>query len=184
MLLACSLHNCLTVHVARFLLIGTLPVARVLAAGYPTNGTACLLKSVCQSPCCPPEETAVLLADSLAGRIQRLAQRCLHGLSITERVDRRLSSGARLVVRSCASHHNESRCSGSRRSAVSTSAGSLWSRGFQSTYLLPQGRQPLLLGVSVDVRPNDKAHDIEERHPRLLREELLRKCQCDGAGNP
>jgi len=43
--------------------------------------------------------------------------------------------------------------------------------------LLPQSRQPLLLGMRIDVCTNDKGNDVEEWHPRLLGKELLRKRQ-------
>ena len=32
--------------------------------------------------------------------------------------------------------------------------------------------------------PNAERHNIKERHPRLLGQELLRECQCDGARDP
>jgi len=50
--------------------------------------------------------------------------------------------------------------------------------------LLPQRRQPLLLGVRIDVRPNDESDDVEEGHPRLLRQELLGKRQRDRTAEP
>jgi hypothetical protein len=34
--------------------------------------------------------------------------------------------------------------------------------------LSPQSREPLLLGVCVDVRTDDETDDVEERHPRAL----------------
>ncbi len=46
------------------------------------------------------------------------------------------------------------------------------------TYLLPQSSQSLLLGMSVDVGANHKRNDVEKRYPCMLRQELLRKCQC------
>ena len=36
------------------------------------------------------------------------------------------------------------------------------------SYLLPQCHQPLLLGMRIDVRTNNKGDDVEERNPRLL----------------
>ena len=40
-------------------------------------------------------------------------------------------------------------------------------------HLLPQGREPLLLGMRVDVGPDDEGNDVKEWNPGLLREELL-----------
>ena len=40
---------------------------------------------------------------------------------------------------------------------------------------LSQRFQALLLGVGVDIGSNHKAHDVEERHPGVFGEELLRK---------
>ena len=48
------------------------------------------------------------------------------------------------------------------------------SRG-RGTTDLSQRFQTLLLGVGVDIGPNHKAHDVEERHPGVLGKELLRK---------
>lgn len=50
--------------------------------------------------------------------------------------------------------------------------------------LPPQSRKPLLLRVLVDVGANDKGHKVEERHPRLLWQELLGKRQADWRGDP
>ena len=49
---------------------------------------------------------------------------------------------------------------------------------------LPQRCEPLLLGMSVDVRSNHKGNNIEERHPGLFGKKLLRKGKCDGGGDP
>ena len=50
--------------------------------------------------------------------------------------------------------------------------------------LSPQRREPLLLGVCVDVCTDDETDDVEERHPGGLRQELLGKSQRDGRDNP
>ena len=50
--------------------------------------------------------------------------------------------------------------------------------------LSPQSLQPLLLRVSVDVRPDDEADEVEERHPRLLRKERLRKSKREWRSDP
>lgn len=50
--------------------------------------------------------------------------------------------------------------------------------------LLAQRREPLLLGDSVDVRAQYEPHQVEERHPRALGQELLRKRQADGRCHP
>ena len=50
--------------------------------------------------------------------------------------------------------------------------------------LPPQGCQPLLLRVGVDVRADDKGDDVEERHPHLLGQELLSKGQGDRGRDP
>jgi hypothetical protein len=50
--------------------------------------------------------------------------------------------------------------------------------------LSPQGCKPLLLGVRVDVCTDDERDNVEERYPRLLREELLRKREADGGRDP
>lgn len=52
------------------------------------------------------------------------------------------------------------------------------------TNLLPQSSQALLLGVRVDVGADDKGDDVEERHPRLLGQELLRERQGQRRGDP
>ena len=39
--------------------------------------------------------------------------------------------------------------------------------------LSPQSREPLLLGVRVDVCTNDESNDIEEWHPSMLGKEFL-----------
>lgn len=38
--------------------------------------------------------------------------------------------------------------------------------------------------MRIDIRPNDKGHDVEKRHPGLLRQELLRKRQAQRGGDP
>lgn len=38
--------------------------------------------------------------------------------------------------------------------------------------------------MRVDIRPNTEGDNIEKRHPRLLRQELLRKRQCNRASDP
>ena len=53
-----------------------------------------------------------------------------------------------------------------------------------TTYPLPQRRQSLLFGVRVDIGADAESDDIEEGHPRLLRQELLRERQRDGRGDP
>jgi len=50
--------------------------------------------------------------------------------------------------------------------------------------LLPQCRQPLLLGVCVDVGTDHESDQVEEGNPDLLWEELLRKCQGDRRCGP
>jgi hypothetical protein len=50
--------------------------------------------------------------------------------------------------------------------------------------LPPQGSEPLLLGVCVDVCADDEADDVEEGHPCGLGEELLGKGQRDGRDDP
>src|SRR5690242_16086350 len=50
--------------------------------------------------------------------------------------------------------------------------------------LAPQGGEPLLLGVRVDVCADDEADDVEKGHPRGLGQELLRKGQRDGRHDP
>lgn len=52
------------------------------------------------------------------------------------------------------------------------------------TYPLPQRSQSLLFGMRIDIRANAESHDIEEWHPCLLRQELLRERQRDGRGDP
>lgn len=49
---------------------------------------------------------------------------------------------------------------------------------------LPKGREPLLLGVGIDVRSNDKSNHVKEWHPCLLRKELLREGQRDRGCDP
>lgn len=46
-----------------------------------------------------------------------------------------------------------------------------------TTYLLPQSSQPLLLGVRIDVCADNKRYKIEERDPSVLGQELLGKRQ-------
>ena len=50
--------------------------------------------------------------------------------------------------------------------------------------LPPQRREPLLLGVRVDISANDKRHNVKERNPSLLWEELLRKRKADWRSDP
>jgi hypothetical protein len=50
--------------------------------------------------------------------------------------------------------------------------------------LSPKGSEPLLLGVRVDVGPNDEGDNVEEWDPRFLREELLRKRETNGRSDP
>ena len=38
--------------------------------------------------------------------------------------------------------------------------------------------------MRIDVGPNTERHNIEEGHPRLLRQELLGEGQSDGRGDP
>ena len=52
-------------------------------------------------------------------------------------------------------------------------------------YTYPSKRfQTLLLSVSVHVEPNDEPHNVEERNPGVLGEELLSKRQRKGRANP
>lgn len=50
--------------------------------------------------------------------------------------------------------------------------------------LPPEGLQPLLLGVCVDVGSNEETDDVEERHPGLLGQESLGEGQSDRGGDP
>lgn len=50
--------------------------------------------------------------------------------------------------------------------------------------LLAERCQTLLLGDGVDVRPDDERDQVEEGDPSRLGQELLRKGQADGRGNP
>lgn len=50
--------------------------------------------------------------------------------------------------------------------------------------LLSEGGEALLLGDGVDVRADDEGDEVEEGHPELVGEELLRKGQADGRGDP
>ncbi len=50
--------------------------------------------------------------------------------------------------------------------------------------LSPEGSEPLLLGVCVDVGADDEADDVEEGHPGALWEELLGKGKRDGRDDP
>lgn len=50
--------------------------------------------------------------------------------------------------------------------------------------LLSESGKSLLLGVGIDVGADDKGNDVEERHPGLLRQELLGESQGDGGGGP
>ena len=52
------------------------------------------------------------------------------------------------------------------------------------TYPLPQRRQPLFLGVCVDVGSDAESNDVEEGYPCLLRQEFLSKGQGDRRRNP
>ena len=53
-----------------------------------------------------------------------------------------------------------------------------------STHLLPESLKPLLLGLAIDPRPNHERNEIEERHPGVLGQELLRKGQSNRASDP
>ena len=53
-----------------------------------------------------------------------------------------------------------------------------------ATYLSPQSSQPLLLGVRIDICSDDERDDVEEWHPSVLRQELLRKRQSQRRCNP
>ena len=57
-------------------------------------------------------------------------------------------------------------------------ARSLW-----ATYL-SQSLETLLLGVRVDICADDEADEVEERHPRMFRQESLRKGERQGRGDP
>jgi hypothetical protein len=48
----------------------------------------------------------------------------------------------------------------------------------------PQSRKALLLGVRVDVSPDDKGDKVEERHPGFLWKEGLREGKADGRSDP
>lgn len=50
--------------------------------------------------------------------------------------------------------------------------------------LLAQGGEALLLGDGVDVGADDERHEVEERHPRALGQELLGESQADGRRDP
>ncbi len=52
------------------------------------------------------------------------------------------------------------------------------------THLLPQRGEPLLLCVSVDIGADTEGHKVEEWHPGMLWEELLRKGQGDWRSDP
>lgn len=49
---------------------------------------------------------------------------------------------------------------------------------------LSQSFQALLLGMGVDIEPNNEADDVKEWHPGMLREELLGKGKRQRRGNP
>ena len=53
-----------------------------------------------------------------------------------------------------------------------------------SVVLSPQGSEPLLLGMCVDVGSDDETDDVEEGHPGGLGKELLGKGQRDGGNHP
>ena len=53
-----------------------------------------------------------------------------------------------------------------------------------SSYLPPQSLEPLLLRLRINPGANDKGNDIEERHPGMLRQELLGKRQCQWRDDP
>ena len=58
---------------------------------------------------------------------------------------------------------------------------------FASSFVKPlpaEGSKPLLLGVGVDVRPDDECHNVEEWDPSFLRKELLCKGECDRRRDP
>lgn len=50
--------------------------------------------------------------------------------------------------------------------------------------LPPQRLQPLLLRMRIDVRPDHKPDEVEERHPRLVGQECLRKGEGEWGGDP
>lgn len=52
------------------------------------------------------------------------------------------------------------------------------------TKLFLESGDPLLLGDGIDVGADDKGDEVEERHPCLLREELLGESEGDGRGCP
>ena len=54
----------------------------------------------------------------------------------------------------------------------------------QSTYLPPQSLKSLFLRLGIDPRADDEGYDVEERHPSVLRQELLGKSQCHGRDDP
>lgn len=56
-------------------------------------------------------------------------------------------------------------------------------RGEKSDYL-SQSFQALLLSVRVDIGTDDKTDDVEEGHPGVFGEELLRKRQGQRRGDP
>lgn len=49
---------------------------------------------------------------------------------------------------------------------------------------LPQSLETLLLGLGIDVGADEEADNVEEWDPGLLGEELLRKRERDGGGDP
>ena len=55
--------------------------------------------------------------------------------------------------------------------------------GWGRTYL-SKSFEALLLGVGVDVGSDEETNDVEERHPGVLGQELLRKGQCQRRGHP
>ena len=56
--------------------------------------------------------------------------------------------------------------------------------GIFRPYLPPQSLKPLLLRLGIDPGADDKGEDVEERHPGLLGQELLRKGQRQGRDDP
>lgn len=62
-----------------------------------------------------------------------------------------------------------------------------WTPGRASTVsvvLFPERSQSLLLSVGIDICSNNKRHDVEERNPGLLWQEVLRKGERKRRGDP
>lgn len=81
----------------------------------------------------------------------------------------------------CVFHLVGTWASGRTRGSVVTSA---IVRSATILVLPSQSLQSLLLRVRVDVGANDKADDVEEWHPNLVREECLGKGERDWRGDP